>query len=428
MAVAFGIVVLGVGVAYYEVNATPAPVIVTAEVGRGPVVQTVEATGTVQPVDSVEVGAQVTGTIKTLGATFNSEVKEGQVLATLDPASLQAEVDQARAGLVHLQAQYEQAKVGLKDATVKLTRAQQLSKEQLIANADYDAAVVARDAAAAALKAADAQVVQARASLAQTQVNLTHTIIRSPASGIVLARNVEIGQTVTSGLQTPTLFVIARDLSTMQVSASVDESDIGAVQAGQQVTFSTDAYGTQVFAGTVTEVRLQPVVTQNVVTYTTIISVPNPGLKLKPGMTADVRIETARADDTLRVPTAAIRFRPDADLFASLGQDLPKGQSDQSASATQGRQASQASRAQRPAAGTPGSHATLWKVVDGKLEPIRVTLGVADGAQVGIAADGLEAGTTIAIGVRATGPQSAAAAPTTSPLVPSAARRPGAGR
>ena len=217
MAMAFGIVVLGIGVASYQVNATPAPTIVTADVSRGPVVQTVEATGTVQPVDSVEVGAQVTGTIKTLGATFNSEVKEGQVLATLDPASLQAEVDQARAGLVHLQAQYEQAKVSLQDATVKLTRAGQLSKEQLISNADYDAAVVARDAAAAALKAADAQVVQARASLAQSQVNLTHTIIRSPAGGIVLARNVEIGQTVTSGLQTPTLFVIARDLSTMQV-------------------------------------------------------------------------------------------------------------------------------------------------------------------------------------------------------------------
>src|SRR4029079_9601689 len=178
--------------------------------------------------------------------------------------------------------QNEQAKVSLQDATVKLTRAQQLSKEQLIANADYDAAVVARDAAAAALKAADAQVVQARASLAQTQVNLSHTIIRSPASGIVLARNVEVGQTVTSGLQTPTLFVIARDLGTMQVSASVDESDIGRVAKGQPVTFTTDAYAGNVFTGTVSEVRLQPVVTQNVVTSTTIITGPDPAAHTKP--------------------------------------------------------------------------------------------------------------------------------------------------
>jgi HlyD family secretion protein len=427
MAIAFGIVVLGIGVAYYQVNATPAPTIVTAEVSRGPVVQTVEATGTVQPVDSVEVGAQVTGTIKTLGATFNSEVKEGQVLATLDPASLQAEVDQARAGLVHLQAQHEQAKVSLQDATVKLTRADQLSKEQLIANADHDAAVVARDAAAAALKAADAQVVQARASLAQSQVSLTHTIIRSPASGIVLARNVEIGQTVTSGLQTPTLFVIARDLSTMQVSASVDESDIGNVQSGQKVTFSTDAYGTQVFTGTVTEVRLQPVVTQNVVTYTTIISVPNPGLKLKPGMTATVHIETARADDTLRVAAAALRFHPDEELFQALGQEMPgrSGQTGQTGQAGQTGQTGRSGQAGR--SGQPGSHAVLWQVVDGKLQRVGVTLGVSDGTNVAIVSDALQPGATIATGVRTDGARSASAAQSSSPLVPSMGRRRPAG-
>jgi HlyD family secretion protein len=409
-----GLVVLGTGVAYYQVNATPAPTIITAEVTRGPVVQTVEATGTVQPVDSVEVGAQVTGTIKTLGATFNSEVKQGQVLATLDPASLQAEVDQARASLVHLQAQYQQARVSLQDATIKLNRAQQLSTEQLLAQADYDAAVVAKDAADAALKAADAQVVQARASLAQAQVNLTHTVIRSPASGIVLARNVEIGQTVTSGLQTPTLFVIARDLGTMQVSASVDESDIGRVLSGQPVTFTTDAYGAQVFTGTVTEVRLQPVVTQNVVTYTTIISVPNPGMKLKPGMTATVHIETARADDALRVSTAALRFRPDEELFKALGQQLP-GRSGESGQSGQSGQA--------------GSHATLWQVVDGKLQPVRVTLGVSDGTNVAIVSDSLQPGTVIATGTRSERAQSGSAQ-ASSPLVPSMGRRgaPAAGR
>jgi HlyD family secretion protein len=341
---------------------------------------------------------------------------------------------------LHLQAQAQQARVAVEDATVKLGRAQKLAADQLIAEADLDAARVARDGAQAALKSADAQVVQARASLAQSEVTMTHTIIRSPTSGIVLARNVEIGQTVTASLQTPTLFVIARDLGTMQVSASVDESDIGRVAAGQQVTFSTDAYGAQIFEGKVTEVRLQPVVTQNVVTYTTIISVPNPGLKLKPGMTANVHIETARADDTLRAPTAAIRFRPDADVFAALGQDIPKGQggqgsrggqsgqSGQGGQGGQGGRGVQGGRPERPAAGTPGSRATLWKVVGGKLEPVRVTIGVSDGAQVAVTAEGLDAGTTIATGVRTGGTQAAAATPTTSPLVPSMGRRPGSGR
>jgi HlyD family secretion protein len=308
---------------------------------------------------------------------------------------------------------------------VKLSRAEQLSKEQLIANADYDAAVVARDAAAAALKAADAQVVQARASLAQTQVNLTHTIIRSPASGIVLARNVEIGQTVTSGLQTPTLFVIARDLSTMEVSASVDESDIGTVQAGQPVTFSTDAYGAQVFTGSVTEVRLQPVVTQNVVTYTTIINVPNPGLKLKPGMTATVHIETARADDTLRVPAAALRFHPDEELFQALGQDMNWKSGAQGAGGAPGAHSAQvataAPRGQTRPAGEPGARAVLWQVVDEQLRPVRVTLGVSDGTNVAIVGDALQQGTTIATGVRTDG--QAAAAQNSSPLVPSMGRR-----
>ena len=439
LALACGIVAIGAGVAYYRLNATAAPSIVTAEVTRGPVVQTVEATGSVQPVDSVEVGAQVTGTIKTLGATFNSEVHKGQVLATLDPASLQAEVDQARANLAKLNAQYEQAKVGVEDATVKLGRAEKLGADQLIAQADLDTARVTRDAAQAALKSADAQVVQARASLAQSQVSLDHTVIRSPADGVVLARNVEIGQTVSASLSTPTLFVIARDMGTMQVSASVDESDIGRVATGQPVTFTTDAYGAQLFTGTVTEVRLQPVVTNNVVTYTTIISVPNNGLKLKPGMTATVHVQTAQVDDTLRVPAAALRFRPDAGVFAALGQDIPQAagqiansrKGGQANAGTPGQtsrapvdQATAARRSPAHAAGTPGSHAMLWQAVDGKLSPVRVTVGISDGSQVAVTSDALKAGASIVTGVRVAGDQAAAMAPPSgSPLMPSMPRR-----
>ena len=369
-AIAVAIVAMGGGAAFYGLNATDAPTVVSSPVTRGDVVQKVEATGTVQPVDSVEVGAQVTGTIKTLGATFNSEVRKGQVLATLDPASLQAEVDQARANLVRLQAQYEQAKVALEDASIKLARAERLSKDQLIAQADFDVARVTRDGAQAALKSADAQVVQARASLAQSQVALQHTVITSPTDGIVLARNVEVGQTVTSGLQTPTLFVIARDLGTMQVSASVDESDIGRVAKGQPVTFTTDAYAGNVFTGTVSEVRLQPVVTQNVVTYTTIITVPNPGAKLKPGMTATVEIESARVTDTLRVPAAAIRFRP----AAGCGRVRTR-----CAGCRRGAQRSARARC-GPRCGVSG-RAVVWQVVDGTLKPVRVTVGISDGTR-----------------------------------------------
>ena len=210
--IAIALVALGGGIAYYQLGAEAAPTLVTASVTRGPVVQKVEATGTVQPVDSVEVGSQVTGTINHLGATFNSVVRAGQVLATLDPASLQAQVDQARAALARMNADLLQANVTLSDAQIKLDRAERLSKEQLIPQADLDAARVARDGAQAGLKSAEAQVVQGRASLSQAQVNVAHTIIKSPTDGIVLSRNVEVGQTVTSGLQTPTLFVIARDL------------------------------------------------------------------------------------------------------------------------------------------------------------------------------------------------------------------------
>jgi HlyD family secretion protein len=437
--IVIAIVTLGIGAVYYRLGATAAPSLVTATVTRGPVVLKVEATGTVQPVDSVEVGSQVTGTINSLGATFNSIVHQGQILATLDPAAFQAQVDQARAGLARVEAELQQAKVGLADAQIKLQRAERLSKDGLIPQADLDAALIARDGAQAAVKSAQAQVVQARASLAQAQVTLQRTVIKSPVDGIVLSRNVEVGQTVTSGLQTPTLFVIARDLGTMQVSASVDESDIGRVADGQPVTFTLDAYGSETFTGKVTEVRLQPVVTNNVVTYTAIITVPNPGQKLKPGMTATVRIETARDDDALRVPVAALRFRPDAELFEALGQEMPKRQglgrqSEEPGSAVTGDRAATARRERgadntaRPALGTPGSRATIWQVVNGKLQPVRVTVGLSDGTQVAVEADRLEPGAIVVTGIRESKNRTAQT-PTGSgsPLMPSMPRRGGRG-
>jgi HlyD family secretion protein len=270
------------------------------------------------------VGTQVSGTIEALHADFNSRVRAGQVVAELEDSLFLAQVQQASATLVRLEAEHERAQVQVDDAQLKLTRARALSSRELLPVSDLETAESNTRQAEAALKSAAAQITQARASLNQNEVNLSHTIIKAPIDGIVVSRNVDVGQTVAASMQAPTLFVIAQDLAEMQVSAAIDESDIGRIRAGQKVTFKVDAYIDDDFTGTVRQVRLQPVVTQNVVSYTTIIAVPNPTLKLRPGMTATVTVEIERADDVLRLPSAALRFRPMPALFASLGQE-PSG-------------------------------------------------------------------------------------------------------
>ena len=407
-------VVAGTGTAYYQLRASDeGPALQTATVTRGDVVELVEATGTLSPVDTVEVGAQVTGRIQTLGADFNDRVEEGQVLARLEPESLQAQVAQAAATVQRLDAEVNRAQVALADAKTKLARAEALAREQLISQADLDTARSTRDSAEAAVVSARAQVVQARASLDQARVSLGHTIIRSPTSGVVLSRNVEIGQTVTSGLQTPTLFVIARDLQEMEVQANVDESDIGRVEAGQPVTFTVDAHRDRRFEGRVSEVRLQPVVSQNVVTYTTIIDVGNPDLALKPGMTATVRIETARADETLRVPSAALRFRPTADVLQAMGNPAVET----TGPATRGARA-------RPAAGSQQATArTIWTVAGGRLDPVRVEAGVSDGALTAVTSPALAEGTEVVTGMVSAAAANSTGASGGSPLVPTRRRR-----
>jgi HlyD family secretion protein len=300
--------------AYYRSGTSDdAPQFLTARVTRGDIAETVEASGTLEAVTTVQVGTQVSGTIKTLHADYNSRVRKGQVVAELEPSLFQTQVDQARATVVRLEADVERARVDVDDTQVKLRRANELWDKQLIARTDLETAEASARQAEAALKAAQAQVAQARASLSQAQVNIGHTIIRAPIDGVVISRDVDVGQTVAASMSAPTLFVIANDLSRMRVSASIDESDIGRVDAGQAVTFKVDAYPNEPFSGTVSQVRLQPVTEQNVVSYVTIIDVPNPDLKLKPGMTANVTVEIARADDVLRVPNAALRFRPSRD-------------------------------------------------------------------------------------------------------------------
>jgi len=313
------------GYAYYrQRNVQPPPSVMTSAVVRGDIVDTVGATGTLQAVTTVQVGSQVSGTIQTLHADFNSLVRKGQVLARLDPSLFQTQIEQARANLIRAQADLERFRVALDDARTKLTRAQELSARQLIPRTELESSEVAVRSAEAQIRSAEAQVTQAQASLNQNQVNLRHTVITAPIDGLVISRNVDAGQTVAASMNAPVLFVLAADLSQMQVVANLDESDVGRIRPGQRVTFTVDAYPAEDFTGTVSQVRLQPQVLQNVVSYSTVIDVPNPALKLKPGMTATVSVEIARREDVLRVPNAALRFRPTNEIFAALGQQAPE--------------------------------------------------------------------------------------------------------
>ena len=380
--------IAGAGAVYYRLNAsTDSPTVMTGVVTRGAVIETVEATGTLQPVDTVEVGSQVTGSVKTLGADFNSRVTTGQVLATLDPASLQAQVDQASATVARLAAEVNRAKVTLADAETKLRRAEALSRDQLISDADLDTARTTRDAAQASVVSAQAQVVQARASLDQARVSLGHTIIRRPRPAWCCRATSKSGQTVTSGLQTPTLFVIARDLQKMELQASVDEADIARVPAGQPVAFTVDAHGARQFTGRVSQVRLQPVVAQNVVSYTTMIDVENPDLALKPGHDGDgphrdgaQRRHAARAGGRGALP--ADRATCCRRWAAHPARRRPR------ASASQSRRSS-------------GAGGAIWTLADGRLSRVPVEVGVSDGALVAVHAPALAEGATVVTGVAA---------------------------
>src|SRR4051812_5590138 len=326
----------GVG-AYYIKRGGPEIQIQTSPITRGDIVDTVGATGTLQAVTTVQVGSQVSGNISWLGADFNSIVKKGQTIARLDPSLFQAQLEQSkanlaqsRANLAKAQSDLERMRVQLTDAQQKYARAKELAARSLLPQSDLDSAKIAVDSAQASLAAQEATVNQATASVAQSQasvnqnqVNVDHTTITAPIDGIVTQRSVDVGQTVAASMQAPTLFVLAADLTKMQVNANIDEADVGRIRPGQHVTFRVDAYPTETFEGTVSQIRLQPVVVQNVTTYGTVIDVPNNQLKLKPGMTANVKVEISKRTDVLRLPNPALRFRPTAEVFAALNQQPP---------------------------------------------------------------------------------------------------------
>ncbi len=310
----------------------------TMKVERGEISSVVTATGTINPVTTVLVGSQVSGTIKELHADFNSRVKEGQVIAQIDPAIFEAQVEQGRANVLNAQANALNAQANLKNAQANLNKAEiavvdakrtlernkELMEKKVIAQAvldtaqtNYDTSIAQREVAKAQLESAraqvessKAQVEQARAGLKVSETNLRYTTIRSPVHGIVISRNVDVGQTVAASLQAPTLFTIAKDLTQMKVDTNVSEADIGRIARGQEATFTVDAYPERTFRGKVSEIRNAPQTIQNVVTYDVVIQVDNRDLKLKPGMTANVSIQIEHRENILKVPNSALRFRP----------------------------------------------------------------------------------------------------------------------
>jgi len=286
------------GIYYWQsrAGASAKPKFKTERVDRGSIEQAISANGALTPVVLVNVGTQVSGTVKNLHADFNQRVTAGQILAELDPALFQAQLAQNQATLLNAQA-------ALKFALAKEQRSRTLLEKGFISPTQMDEAVQA-------LEAARAQVATAEALLQRDRTNLRYTVIRSPISGVVVARNVDLGQTVAASFQTPTLFQIAKDLREMQIDTSIAEADVGSIKVGQPVAFTVDAFLDQPFAGRVKQIRLNPTIQQNVVTYNVVVAVDNAEGRLLPGMTAHVQITVNRRDDAVRIPNAALRFKP----------------------------------------------------------------------------------------------------------------------
>lgn len=340
----------------------------TKKVERGEITAIVSATGKVNAVVTVQVGSQVSGTIQHLNADFNSQVKKGQIVAQIDPALFVAQVDQARAKLANDEANQEKARVVLADSKRNLGRMEELLSKNLVAQSDKDTAQTAYDSALAELKGAEAQVLQDQASLKLAETNLRYTTIQSPVDGIVISRNVDVGQTVAASLQAPTLFTIAQDLTEMQVDTSVDEADIGKVRLGQEAEFTVDAYPTSPFHGTVHDIYNQPLVVQNVVTYDAIIRVKNPDLKLKPGMTANITIKVGHQDNVIKIPNAALRYGPEKSSGVAI-----------------------------PPKSEKANTARVWVLTNGQEVPVSVTLGLNDGSYTEVVSGALKSGDELII-------------------------------
>jgi HlyD family secretion protein len=350
------------GYYYYQSQQQPDPseVYRTEEVDVGDMVQTVSANGTLNPVTLVSVGTQVSGTVRKLYADFNQEVKKGQILLELDDAIYSAQVRQSEANIRNVQATLDLARANE-------ARMQNLFNLEYVSRLELDQAIQAR-------RSAEAQIAQAQAQLARDRANLNYTVIRSPVSGVVVARQVDIGQTVAASFQTPELFKIAQDLSKMQIHSNFAEADVGQIRVGQPATFSVDAYQDRKFSAVVQQVRLNPTIQANVVTYDVVLGVDNPELILLPGMTSYVSIAVAEQQAALRVPNAALRYRPAQN---ESSRDKPKAKS---------------SRRQ------DGSVRKVYVLRQGKPVAVPVTLGITDNKYTAVLSGDLKAGDQVIVG------------------------------
>jgi HlyD family secretion protein len=417
-----GLVVAGGLWAWRRANSAAPVTFRTARVDRGSVEATVTATGALNAVVTVQVGSQVSGIIQKLGADFNSQVKEGQVVAQIDPTRFKANLAQAEAALKSAEAALVRADVNMRQAKVELDRAKPLADKGVIGAAELDAARSKYDQAVADRAAADAQVGQSRASVGVARVDLEHTTIKAPISGTVLQRSVDVGQTVAASLQAPVLFTIAQDLSRMEVHAAIDEADVGKLHEQQEATFTVDAYPGETFKGTIFQIRSQPTVTQNVVTYDAILRVDNEAGKLRPGMTASVRAVSQRHEGVLRIPNSALRFRPGTDLIekAQGGPGGGGGAGPGAAQAADGPGGGEGKRGPRgegkgggdgkPAGGGLGRWAKAYQQRGDKVAAVRFRPGIADDEFTEVVAGNLHEGDEIVIEVTG-GNQPAAGGP-----------------
>jgi HlyD family secretion protein len=403
----------------------------TEALAKGDIEALVVTSGTLNPVRLVEVGSQVSGKIDKLYVDFNSQVKQGQVLAELDPSLLKSKIDQNNANYLSALASLERARVTLDNLQKKYERAKTLFGKNLISFEENEAAEAAYLGAKTDVKSTEARLEQAKSQLDSSRVDLAYATIRSPIDGIVINRLINIGQTVAASFQAPKLFEIANDLSKMQVECAVDEADIGKVKEGQLVRFTVDSFPDETFDGTVNQVRYSPTTTSNVVTYTTIVAVDNQGMKLRPGMTATVSIITGEAKDVLRVPNAALRFTPNLPaeelqkIMKEAGDRMMAGRRQEGApvpaAVPDGRAGQEAGESHASGFGPGGAPpqgtrmrqpSRVWyQDANGKLQIAFVKPGVADTAYTEVLRSDLKEGQMIIMGLLSSNPSAPAAGP-----------------
>ncbi len=428
-------VLVGVGVFIYEhyFSIPPAPQILQSVVTDGDITEAAIATGTLSALRTVDIGTQVSGTVQKLYVDFNSIVHKGQLIAQLDPAPSQQDLDSAKAAKEKAEIDLRQQQAALEIDQKNMDRAEKLHAQNLDTDQEREQAELQVKQDQAVLKQDQAAVEIAQANIEQAQVNLDYCTIASPIDGVVISRNVDEGQTVASRLAAPTLYVLATDLTQLQIVADVDESDVSRLRAGQTALFTVDAYPGRTFKGTVQIVRLNATNTNNVVTYQVVADVPNPDLRLMPGMTATVNIQIWQADGVVRVPATALRYRPSDDVFAALGQQIP---SEAHARPAPGPVASsQMVRTAAPApapvekAGStidqyfrpiqrPETIGQVWVVRNGQLEPLPLHLGITDGTWTELIEGHLDPGDEVVTNIILPAMLHKTAAPANNPLMP----------